>query len=154
MNMKQLLFILLTICVFTVSAQHGKKHIVHDTTITQHEEYSPDTIAVWFKELRVKIVNINRDSLKMKPFIDTSIVEGWTKGFVIWQTKKPGFIFSGGTTATGTLVNYPEGTISSSSFQQGYYDDKFEPTKFSDNKFLYADRKTRVTNKVLYTILR
>lgn len=148
--MKKATTILLLALSFSAVGQTPapKQHVFYDTlkTVKERVDYSPDTIPVFFKELRVKIININRDSIKMKPFIDTVIVEGWTPGYVIWQTYKkqnveiqvsPNFTFYPGQPFIGP-----------------YYKDEFKATEFSDNKFLYADKKTRVTNKVLYTILR
>lgn len=133
--------------------QSPKTHIYYDTlkTINERVDYTPDTIAVWFKEIvfmklkvydvyNTKTLNIPRDSI--------GIEEKWTKGFVIWQTYKKvstNSVFTNSGTHTGNVIysNFPD-----------YYKDEYTPTKFTDNKFLYADRKTKVTNRVIYTILR
>ncbi len=149
--MKQLIFIAVLFVAFsTAKAQSTKpkQHIYYDTvkTVTERLDYAPDTIPVYFKEIvfnRMIGASNHYDNLSQDGIKDTVIFERWVKGFVIWQTYKKRYgvtIFS-----TGTL---------SFSDTSNYYKGDFQSTKFTDNQFLYADRKTKVKNRVLYTILR
>ncbi len=120
--------------------------MVHDTTVTDRVEYLPDTIAVYFKE--IKITTWNRFVLKRPNMPDSLISKGedeieeiCTKGYVIWQSYTS--VISG--ISSWSLM--PATTLS-------YYHNEFKPTEFINGKFLYADKKTPVTNHVLYTILR
>lgn len=128
------IYITLTLALVASVGFGQKKHVYYDTikTIQTRVDYSPDTIPVYFKEIVIA---------------HDSISEQWTSGYVIWQTYKKG---NGLSILTGTT----SGWITSSTNQPEYYKDDFEPTKFTDNVFLYADLKTKVKNRVLCTILK
>lgn len=159
------LTLLLMLITLSVSAQ--KKITHHDTTITNRVEYAPDTIAVWFKEIIIqpeshgfKLTSKPGDSLLFaSPITDTIVFEHWTKGFVIWQVHH--IMVAGINTTTsgfGTLATTQSSGvwITGQTRANSYYDynTPFQPTQFSTDHFLYADKKTPVKNRVLYTILR
>jgi hypothetical protein len=159
-NMKTKIYLILFVVVLLMSVIRAqgqtkpKTHVFYDTVknVVQRVDYSPDTIAVWFYEIKVEPYRSRQDDQNgHREWTDTTITNKWTKGFVIWQTYHKSYGFGAITGTTSTMSYIGQGTLTSS---QDYYKDEFQPTEFIKNKFLYADKKTPVTNHVLYTILR
>ncbi len=129
-----------------------KQHVYYDTVknVQTRVDYSPDTIPVYFKELCIVRENIGTVRLFGKPDStiakgDTDIYERWQTGFVIWQTYHQGGVY-GGLTLTGAGIYTLSGT--------DYYKDEYQPSSTMPGIFLYADRKTVVKNKVIYSFKR
>ena len=133
--------ILLALLAFTVSASYAqdpRKHVYHDTvkTVTTRIDFSPDTIPVYFKEIAVTPQNGDR-----------VIYEKWNKGYVIWQTYRKtenSLVWGGSGVSSGIFM----------SNGGGFYTVEYQGTIMESGTFLYADRKTRVKNKVILSIKR
>lgn len=139
-NMKTIVTIVLALIVSASIAQTTKprQHVYHDTVkeIKTRIDYAPDTILVYFKELKI--------------WPDT-IQEIWRKGFVIWQTyRKPDMTVFGFTSAS-TSGNWCCQTIG---MEPVYTIHEYEPSKGMPGTFLYSDRKTICRNKVLLSFTR
>lgn len=125
----------LTAIALTLSAMAQtnprKKVIQNHQTITKDSVvYLPDTIACYFKELIVS---------------SDTVIEKWQKGYVVWQTWSEGnysaySVGSGVWTLMGSATKLRE--------------DQYIFTNSMPGIFLYADRKTKVTNPVIFTIKR
>lgn len=153
--MKNLILpLLLTITSAVFAQTKPKQHVYYDTvkTVKTHVDYSPDTIPVYFKELTIGRPKIyHTETGYAIPNEDTiEIQEKWQKGFVIWQTYHKGTGSLEWNTGVTTLTDGRYLTLTPpDSFYKTEYDDF---TKTAPGVFLYRDRKTRVTNKVLSVI--
>jgi len=107
-----------------------KQHTRYDTTkiVTPYVSFDPDTIPVYFKELRVDIISNG----------DTIVNDQWQRGYVIWDTYKKNMSF-GISSGTWGLTS------------GDYYTDEYVQSPTMPGTFLYADRKTKVTNKVIFS---
>lgn len=138
-----------------VQAQKPKQHVFYDTvkTVQTRVDYSPDTIPVFFKELVISRYKVNQTSDKGDTsFMDASIAEHWVKGFVVWQTYRKSYNSSTIQWSTGSMDN--ERTLSSGNELIYYKEEYPEATLLLTDIFLYADRKTKVTNKVIFAVKR
>jgi len=112
----------------------AKKHlrIAKHTTVRDSEYYAPDTIPVIFRELVVK---------------PDTVFEKWNKGFVVWQTySKPNY--SRISTASWSISTGGEMIIN----QPDYWINEYVSDEPTRGRFLYSDRKTKVTNRVIYSV--
>jgi len=117
------------------AAQH--RRVIKHKTVIEHDSvyYAPDTIAVVFQELIVK---------------PDTVYTKWNKGYVIWQTYVPYYWQIG----SNNLAFY-NGTISANQTIKGdkeYFVNEYKGNSLNEYPFLYADRKTKVTNKVIFSI--
>lgn len=137
--MKILLTLLLVAVAAAGMAQTPKKHIFYDTvkTIKQRIDYAPDTIPVLFVELKKEN--------------DSTVSFSAVKGFVIWQTYRKPDTSVFGMTFDSTRGNWCCQTIQR---EPEFDTQEYEPSKGMQGIFLYADRKTHVTNKVIYSFKR
>lgn len=147
--MKKLILLTALLFLSYCAAFAQKQHVYHDTvkTVIDRIDYSPDTIACWFKEI---IVTHNSAVLKRVNLPDSvlnfaNVIEQWRKGFVIWQVyKKQGdsmFAFN------GAGQGFTTG-------QMRYYTDPYRFSPGCPGIFLYEDGKTKVTNKIIFTLKR
>lgn len=126
-----------------------KQQVYHGTvkTVIDRIDYSPDTIACWFKEIIVTDITtvLKRVNSPDSVLTFTNVIEHWRKGFVIWQVYKKQnnsmFIVSG--SGRGFTVD-----------QAPYYTDPYQFSTGYAGIFLYEDRKTKVTNKIIFTVKR
>lgn len=139
---------LIILCLIGISYQGvaQKKITIKDTSITEHISYAPDTIPVYFKELVIR--QSEPDTLKGEHWALTDgVYEHWVKGYVIWQTYNQ---MGTSLTTSGVITfsnSYPQAQLS-------YYKNEYRQSDTLSDKFLYSDRKTKVTNKVIFSIKR
>lgn len=129
-----LAFFLYSLTLYAQIPKGVKTHIVYDTIkkITEHIDFSPDTIPVYFEEL---------------VFASSKYERRDTCGYVIWQTYRKS------SSTYITSYGYSVGFNSSGSIPaESYYKIDYEPTQFTKDVFLYNDRKTLVKNRIYYTI--
>jgi hypothetical protein len=112
-----------------IKAQYKPKtHIYYDTikTVKERIDYSPDTIPVFFKELI---------------FTTSEATEKWQAGFIIWNTYvKRNY---------SPWISTNRSVFITNSEEPEYYKVEFRQSDTLDDKFIYADRKTKVTNRFL-----
>ena len=117
-----------------------KQHVFYDTvkTVKERVDFSPDTIPVRFKEV-----------VCLK---DTTI-ERYCFGYVIWQTyvKDENLLLGDSSTFAFTGSNWRFNNHPTISYTKREYP---EITMELKDIFLYADRKTKVTNKVIFSLKR
>jgi hypothetical protein len=148
--MKRTIILLAVIATtLAVKAQTPEQHVFYDTvkTVKERVDFTPDTIPVFFKELGIGKPNQDGSMYAIvTTFSDGStIYEKWNKGFVVWQTyvkSTMGVFTSDSSGSIGYLI------------QQDWYKNEYEESKSLSGTFLYADKKTKVTNKVIYSIKR
>lgn len=121
-----IILFLVVMGTLNAEAQAPKQHIFYDTikTVKERIDFSPDTIPVYFKELIIK----------------DDITEHWVSGFVIWKTYRK---INTASTLLGGYYSEPD-----------YIKVEFTPTITDNHMFLYSDRRTKVTNKVIFSIKR
>lgn len=131
--------IVYSLCCDKAKAQSPKQHVFYDTvkTVKERVDFSPDTIPVYFEELVMPKDTSDEYGI---PYTQ------WKRGYVIWQT------YVKDSLSTGNISwSYGSGIMSNNT---GYYKTEFEPTLIDTRHFLYSDRKTKVTNKVIFSIKR
>lgn len=135
------LILLGSLITMVLGQSRPRKIITHDTvkTVRENVSYAPDTIAIYFKEIKPGHPNVSGSV----PY------EQWVEGYVVWQTykKSQGYTFIQGNSGTWGAISIDTSVYA----LKEYYTDRFEPSKPISGIFLYSDR-TRVKNPVIYTI--
>lgn len=142
MKSTTLTILLLATTAIAFGQSKPRKIIKHDTikTIRENISYAPDTIPIYFKEIKPAHPNV----FGSVPW------EQWVEGFVVWQTYSKNS--ESGLSLLGLNGVWSYGMDSARYITHQEYDVvPFESSKPIEGIFLYSD-KTRVKNPVIYTI--